>query len=640
MVKINLLFNRLLLQIHIILLVVFSAGLVFAQGVSVSANVDRNQMRPGDTFTYSISVSSENNLNMDDPKLPDLSAFSIVNSWSDSQVMGTFTNGQVQTLRTQNYKYMLATRAPGAFTIGAAEVTVGGQVFRTNPITIQVDNNATDNSQAQGVPQQRQRGGQIPPEEEATQGMDDIDDLFSQLLKRRNFGRGENIDPNEAFFIQLETDKQKVYQGEQITATWYLVTRAQIADIDTLKYPALTGFWKEDIELATRLNFRPEIINGVRYNKALLASFALFPIKPGKIDIDEYQAKCRVLSANAFGMPQEGNITKESKRLSIDVMALPAEGKPKDFTGAVGQFEVTSKIEDNVFKTNQPLAIKIRIDGVGNAKMADLPNVAWPEGIEVYDSKSQMKFHPNGRSFKDYEILLVPRNAGAIQLPEITFHFFDPVQKNYYSRSIPARTIDVLKGEGYQEIESSPLKMSEKNDAPDVRHLPEVLFTSEEVKPIPLAAQIGIWSGMYTVGFLSLFLYGFFSFRRKDRRENLMQLINRRLLKVNKLLSDNNSKEFSIELTNTIYSVLGEVAGLGGASYELSKLIERAPPSFRRDLAPEIQKLMSQLEIIAFAPEKIVGDLKSKKNLESLRGQVEKVLKKAAEYDFSKIEDK
>ncbi len=102
----------------------FISHWAWSQGVSVTANVDRNKMRPGDTFVYSVSVTSENNLSMDNPKLPDLTAFSIVNSWSDSQVSATFTNGQLQTIRSQNYKYMLATRSSGQFTIGATEVTV------------------------------------------------------------------------------------------------------------------------------------------------------------------------------------------------------------------------------------------------------------------------------------------------------------------------------------------------------------------------------------------------------------------------------------------------------------------------------------------------------------------------------------
>ena len=113
-----------------------------------------------------------------------------------------------------------------------------------------------------------------------------------------------DVDGGELFFIDVEVDKNQVYEGEQVTATYYIYSRGRVTEIDTLKYPTLAGFWKEDIELATRLNFRPTIINGIRYNRALLASYALFPIKAGKAVIDPYKAKCKVVNAPSFGIPR------------------------------------------------------------------------------------------------------------------------------------------------------------------------------------------------------------------------------------------------------------------------------------------------------------------------------------------------
>ena len=80
----------------------------------------------------------------------------------------------------------------------------------------------------------------------------------------------------------MDVDKKRAYVGEQITANIYLYTRGQIRDIDTLKYPSLKGFWKEDLDLATRLNFESVEVSGVLYQRALLVSYALFPIKAGK----------------------------------------------------------------------------------------------------------------------------------------------------------------------------------------------------------------------------------------------------------------------------------------------------------------------------------------------------------------------
>ena len=44
--------------------------------------------------------------------------------------------------------------------------------------------------------------------------------------------------------------------GEQVTANFYLVTRGQVRDIDTLRYPDLKGFWKEDLENGDQAQLR------------------------------------------------------------------------------------------------------------------------------------------------------------------------------------------------------------------------------------------------------------------------------------------------------------------------------------------------------------------------------------------------
>ncbi len=93
-----------------------------------------------------------------------------------------------------------------------------------------------------------------------------------------------------------------------------------------------------------------------------------------------------------------------------------------------------------------------------------------------------------------------------------------------------------------------------------------------------------------------------------------------------------------VDSTNLVYSVLAEIAGLGGASFEFDKLVEKAPPSFKRSLAPQIKILMSKLEVVGFAPESVVGKWKEKKELKSLVAETEKILSEATKYDFTSQE--
>lgn len=614
----------------------FASVAVHAADINVSATVDRNEMRPGDTFTYSISVSTSGSVSLDDPKLPDLSAFEIVNTWVGSEIRATFINGQVTPQKTQNYKYMLSATREGKFTIGAAEINVGGQLIRTNPITIEVTQNAPDVQQQQNVPT-------------APDDVDDFEnDIFSQLLKRRLNPRGgmrgggsgiTAVNPNDAFFIHVEVDKKKVYQGEPVIASWYLVTRAQIADIDTLKYPALTGFWKEDIEVATRLAFQPEIINGITYQKARLASYALFPIKPGVATIDPYQAKCRVISANVIGLPQETYITKQSDELKIEVMPLPNEGKTDQFTGGVGDFVVSATVDVQKLKANTPLTLKLRIEGVGNAKMVDMPKLNLPEYVQIYDTKSEMKYFVNGRSYKEFETILVPRQAGEFKIPGIAFMFFNPQKKTYYTQTSPELTIQVEPGQAGEVIPSEKLNSPELKSTEKKIILPGPILSAEESGQMPVSRQLLIWLGAFLLAVMGLAVYGYRELGRREKREDVLRKVKRRVSEISIKIDKNDWRATGVEATNLIYAVIGEIAGLGGASYEFDKLVDQAPPSFKRTVAPQLKVIMSKLEIIGFAPENLVGHLKDKKELKKILNETEKLLIEAAQYDFSALNE-
>ena len=607
-----------------------------ADEINVKATVDRNQMRPGDTFTYSISISADGSTSFDQPRLPDLSGFEIISSWSGSEMRGTFVNGQVQTQRMQNFNYMLSATLEGKFTIGAAEVVVNGKTMRTNPIQIQVSASAP-----QGPSLGQNPSGPQPGQDEED-GDNFEEDLFSQLLRRRMQpgnprGGGNLADTKDSFFIHVEVDKDKVFQGEQVTASWYLVARTQIADIDTLKYPELTGFWKEDIELATRLNFRPEVIKGIQYQKALLASYALFPIKAGVAQIDPYRAKCRVIGQNMIGFPREAQIVKDSNAIPITVLPLPETGKPENFTGGVGEFTLSAKTDVTAVKANTPVTLKVRIEGRGNAKMIDFQKLNFTNQVQVYDTKSEMKFFPNGRSYKEFETLLVPKEPGELKIPPLQFAFFNPEQKKYYTQSTNEIVIQVQPGEG-RGISPEQMQFADTKPSEKKLILPGILLADEKAFEFSLAQQTGAWGALFALSVLGLGLYIHRQLASREKREDLKHQIKRRMAHIESRLNRGDWRGVGVEATNLIGTVLGEVAGLGGAAFEFDKLVEKSPPSFKRDVAPQIKTLMAKLEAVGFAPEGVVGSLRQKSELKKLLADVEKLLLAAAKYDFTAAE--
>src|SRR5690606_28780167 len=145
-----------------------------------------------------------------------------------------------------------------------------------------------------------------------------------------------------------------------------------------------------------------------------LVAYALFPIKAGKATIDSYTAKCTVVTGGNFGFGRPYQFTKASRPLSLNVLDIPVENRPQDFTGAVGDFKVSGELDRTSVPAHQPVTWKIRFFGRGNAKLIDLPAFELPPSVELYDQKSDSKFSKDGTSFKEFEVLLIPREEGQI----------------------------------------------------------------------------------------------------------------------------------------------------------------------------------------------------------------------------------
>lgn len=626
-------------------------GVALAAGAEVTATVDRNQLGPEDTLTFTVSVTSSEEVSVSQPTLPNLADFEVLNQWTSQEARANFVNTpngpQFKTVRSMRYNYALQPKREGRLPIGASEVVVEGKTYLTKPITITVSKSAA------GAPPPR-RGGQnpnqLPGGVQPPPGFfdDEEDDLFSQLLRRglpngSGGGGGASktlpINPNEAFFVHVETDKTEAFVGEQVTASWYLYTRGQIRDLDTLKYPSLRGFWKEDIEIATHLNFTQDVVNGLPYKRALLASFALFPMKEGTTLIDSYTAKCTVIPAvdalsGAFGMGKAYTFTKSSQPMKIAVKAVPTEGRPPEYTGAVGDFQVSARVEDTNVVDGQPFTFKIRFEGKGNAKLIDIPPFEPPEGLELYETQKEAKFFRTGTSYKDFSILLIPRRQGEFSIPPIKTSIFDPIQKKFVTKATEPVRVIVGKGQALpQGSKSLQLEQAKKAQGPVS---PQLQLEYKAHRPFSNAEK-----GIGFAAVMALASFGLFFKARNEmgwgqKRKDLVRRMRTRLRRVDERMAKNDWRGVGVEMTNATYFVLGEISGQGGANVEFEKLMLKAPPSVRRELAEPFAKQMETFQVLSFAPEAVLeGFVKDPSQVKKAIKEMEALLEKAVQLGVS-----
>jgi hypothetical protein len=543
---------------------------------------------------------------------------------------------QFEKTYTQNFNFILAPQRQGKITIPGFELNIDGKVYTTKPIAIEV----------LGGGGRGGHGGKQAPSgmPDIDQMMKDEEDAFNQLLQNRGQNvpnpthREMKVNPNEAFFVHCDVDKTEVYEGEQIVVNWYIYTRGNLMSLDRLKFPDLKGFWKEIIEEVPALNFTQEVINGVPYRKALLASHALFPIKPGIAVIDEYKIKAQVQiptsSFGAFGFGKPYTFNRSSERIQIKVNPLPVEGKPSNFSGAVGQFDVRAHVEGNQFPVNQPFSLKVRFEGDGNAKLIELPSLTWPKGVEVYDTKSDAKYFKSGKSFKEFEVLLIPREEGDVTIPAMSFSIFDPVQKKYVTKETEPIAVKIVANPNAPPAGGAPGLTPAKEDdktpsAPAVKknQLPDILVSWDRSEGDSFSQQkMMVWIGIYAFIALLLGWKARREFGWGQKQIDLRNELNKRFKKIHQKIDQGKWREAGTEMTNAIYHILGEVSGQGGATVEITKLLDQAPPSLRRELGGELSRLIEVCQVLSFAPEAVVGKLKDPSELKKSSGEVEKTL--------------
>ncbi|WP_413560434.1 BatD family protein [Bdellovibrio sp. HCB209] len=646
--------------------IVLSSFVAQAAGTTVSATVDRNEMNLGDTFTVTISAVSNEDVDIQDPRIPDLDGFELLNTSSSTAVAQKLVPGpsgmQFETQRRKEFSYILTPQRQGTLSVSSFEVVVSGKIFRTQPIVIKVGTGGGGAAQGGGNQRQQQRPRQgLPGFDDPFDSMDRADeDMFNQLLQQRQrlmqqmlqqhgggmpdeqFGRGSstNIDnpafrslptnPNDAFFIGVEVDKTEVYEGEQVTVNWYIYTRGQMETLDRLKFPDLKGFWKEIIEEVPSIQFYEQNVGGIPWKKALLASHALFPIKAGTASIDSYKIKSRVRTLSQMGMmtkPYE--YTKSSAAVPIKVKPLPVDGRPSDFSGAVGQFDVHATVEGQSFPVNQPLSLKVRFEGAGNAKLIDLPAMQLPTGLEQYDTKSDSKFFKNGRSYKEFEVLLIPRQEGEVMFPALSVSMFDPKSGTYYTRKTEPINLKIVNNPNAPVGSSQRMAEGGKPAAAPVvveNKLPDVIMAWQPSTQASVLARPWLWIVIYSGVIFSLLFKAQKEFGWGRRRRTLKEQVGKRYKVVDQALGKDDYRKVGAEMTNIFYMVMGQVAGEAGASQKIDELLNQIPPSLRRDHGDEITKTFEVFQTMSFAPDEMLGSLKEKATMKQNIERAKKVI--------------
>ena len=345
-----------------------------------------------------LRVSFEMNKDGDFFEAPSFENFEVLMGPSQS-ISSSFINGKRSF--SKSYTYVLRPKKQGQLIIDSASITIDNTVYTTDPKTVLVTK-PIDNPNAPKTAQ-------------------DIADESLYLV------------------ATLSNDKPYLNQGVLVTYTLYFSPRVYINNFIPVENPTYKNFWSQDLPIkeyeTRRTTFRNESFNAVD-----LKTVVLYPQKSGSLALDPFALELYVQIPTGrrdfFGDPIMRSATKTVKAgdLRINVRELPEEGKPSDFSGAVGDFDLSVDASRTNLEANESTQIKVKISGKGNLKLLSIPELSLPSALEKYDPEYTDNVRVNregmnGSVTNSYTV--VPRYAGSYPVDPVAFTYFDPNTKSY-----------------------------------------------------------------------------------------------------------------------------------------------------------------------------------------------------------------
>jgi hypothetical protein len=363
---------------------------------TITSRVDPQVLAKGQRGNYQVTIkgiSNPQNLGGAIPKVPGITISPSASTSTQTQII----NGAIS--KSVTYSFPLSGDTLGTFTIPKWEISFGNKAFDVPVATVKVV---------------------------------DSKEVYSDI-----------------FDLDLHLDKKEFYVGERVTGKLMVLVRDGV-DARLGGPPEKIG----DGFVQDKLEERPWKIGstskgGIRYQMAQ-AELAFTAIKAGQQSL-QYKVPISLRiqgNNNNFrdpffddffpGRRSFRELTLETEPKQWEVKPLPTEGKPDNFSGAVGNFTASVTFSPKQVSVGEPVTLKLQLSGTGNFDRIQAPKIENTENHKVYPPKIgfvQDNLNSSGAGTKTFEYIVIPQHEKADTLMEIPFFYFDPGQRIYVDRT-------------------------------------------------------------------------------------------------------------------------------------------------------------------------------------------------------------
>lgn len=397
-------------------------GAAQARAVQVNAYFEPALIHADQHTLYVLQISgSQGNISGDMPEIGELKVIGAQQSGSSVSIINGVTTME------RSIRIPMTAEAPGEYTVPAFEIEVGGSTLPVPAAHLRV----------------------LPVDEAAK----------------------KTIEAASPVRLQLQLPPAPYYVGQAIPVTLTLNSDPMVS-ISGSSMPMKVGSDNYTLTEFTEMGSRRTEADGKIVNQYRIGA-VVTPLSSGDMNLGFEQTILAYIPPQTRGESNRRSASndpfaqffgrdslfdrmtnREELRLStanraLKIEPLPADGKPRDFSGAIGQFNVSApEISATTTEVGEPLTLRFSVEGIGNFDRIQPPKIQDADEWRSYAPQSQFQPHDavGYSGSKTFEYTLIARSEKITQTPAIDFSYFDPQSGAYVSLPIPPLTIKVLPG--------------------------------------------------------------------------------------------------------------------------------------------------------------------------------------------------
>ncbi len=225
----------------------------------------------------------------------------------------------------------------------------------------------------------------------------------------------------------IELSSESVYIGEPVIMRYFVNNGSgdSVRIERFIKQPLAKGFVMK--ELDEKLD---------ESGRTYAGSFCLIPLDKGLHNIGGGAVEVILDSAeDFFAMNKRGGLSFPVRKISV--VPIPANGKPDNFTGDVGEFKIEAEVPAGKFKLFEEIIIPVKISGRGNLLTLSKPKIENEQGIKFVVEEKEQTLTSSDKDLtgeKKFLITLIPQSQKDnenLNPGRIFIEYFNPYKKIY-----------------------------------------------------------------------------------------------------------------------------------------------------------------------------------------------------------------